>query len=95
MMKFQVRHLLNFLAFALFNGISAFFSPLYGWIADKYGLKETAKWGSFLGFFGIYFASQFHHQELFVLFLLFGGIFVGAITFSGNISVGYYFEERR
>ena len=87
--------ILFFLAFALFNGISSLFNPLYGWFVEKHELKTTAKWGSFLGFFGVYFASQFHHQELFVLFLLFGGFFVGATTFSGNISVGYYFEERR
>ena len=87
--------ILIFSAFALFNGISAFFNPLYGLMVDKHGLKETAKWGSILGFVAVYFASQFHHQELFVLFLLFGGFFVGATTFAGNIAVGYYFGKRR
>ena len=81
---------------SLLSGVNAMLGPIFGGLANKFGMRTVCISGSIIGCIGLSVSPLSNSIALLTLTMgIIAGTGAGAITLPPNIAVGYYFERKR
>ena len=81
---------------SLLSGVNAMLGPIFGALANKFGMRIVCMFGSIIGCIGLSVSPLTTSIPLLTLTMgIVAGTGAGAITLPPNIAVGYYFEKKR